>query len=37
LRLADEPGLEEVFRRRIEAQHGWQFDTSWPAHHAALR
>lgn len=30
-RLADEPGLEEVFRRRIEAQHGWQFDTSWPA------
>lgn len=21
--------LEEVFRLRLEAQHGWQFDTSW--------
>jgi hypothetical protein len=22
--------LEESFRLRLEAQHGWQFDTSWP-------
>jgi hypothetical protein len=22
--------LEEAFRLRLEAQHGWQFDTSWP-------
>ena len=22
--------LEEAFRLRIEAQHGWQFDHSWP-------
>ena len=21
--------LEEAFRLRLEAQHGWQFDTSW--------
>ena len=30
--LADwpEPSLETVFRNRIEAQHGWQFDNSWP-------
>jgi len=29
-----ETGIEtglEVFRERIEAQHGWQFDTAWPA------
>jgi hypothetical protein len=36
-RLADEPDLEAVFRQRIEAQHGWQFETSWPAHDEALR
>lgn len=36
-RLADEPGLEAVFRQRIEAQHGWQFDTAWPAHGSAPR
>ena len=23
--------LEEVFRARIEAQHGWQFEHSWPS------
>jgi len=23
--------LEEAFRLRIEAQHGWQFDHSWPS------
>jgi hypothetical protein len=23
--------LESVFRARIEAQHGWQFETSWPS------
>ena len=28
--LAVEPGLETAFRERIEAQHGWQFDTAWP-------
>lgn len=28
--LAAEPDLEVVFRERIEAQHGWQFDTAWP-------
>jgi hypothetical protein len=22
--------LEEAFRIRLEAQHGWQFDHSWP-------
>ena len=26
-----EPELETVFRGRIEAQHGWQFDNSWPS------
>jgi hypothetical protein len=35
--LAAEPGLEAVFRQRIEAQHGWQFDTAWPACPAAQR
>ncbi len=29
--LAAEPGLEAAFRERIEAQHGWQFDTAWPS------
>ncbi len=28
--IAAEPGLEAAFRERIEAQHGWQFDTAWP-------
>jgi hypothetical protein len=28
--LSAEPGLEAAFRQRIEAQHGWQFDTAWP-------
>jgi hypothetical protein len=23
--------LEQAFRLRLEAQHGWQFDTSWPS------
>jgi hypothetical protein len=30
-RLADEPELEAVFRARLEAQHGWRFDTAWPS------
>jgi hypothetical protein len=25
--------LEEAFRLRLEAQHGWQFDHSWPGEH----
>ena len=25
--------VEEAFRGRLEAQHGWQFDHSWPAPH----
>jgi len=25
--------LEQAFRLRLEAQHGWQFDDSWPAAH----
>jgi hypothetical protein len=28
------PGaIEHAFRVRLEAQHGWQFDNSWPAPH----
>jgi len=30
-RLAGQPGLEDVFRERLEAQHGWRFDTAWPS------
>jgi hypothetical protein len=26
-----EANVEEAFRGRIEAQHGWQFDHSWPS------
>ena len=26
-----EPDLEGAFRTRIEAQHGWQFENSWPS------
>ena len=26
-----ERDLEAVFRERIEAQHGWQFDNAWPS------
>jgi hypothetical protein len=25
--------IEEAFRARLEAQHGWQFDNSWPSAH----
>jgi hypothetical protein len=28
--------LEEAFRLRLEAQHGWQFDHSWPGAHERL-
>jgi hypothetical protein len=28
--LAAVPGLEAAFRARVEAQHGWRFDTAWP-------
>jgi hypothetical protein len=34
--LAAESGLEAVFRERLEAQHGWQFDNAWSAQPAAL-
>jgi hypothetical protein len=30
-RLAAGRALEEELRARIEAQHGWQFDHSWPS------
>lgn len=30
-RLAVEPELETKFRERIEAQHGWRFETAWPS------
>ena len=35
--LAAEPGLETAFRQRIEAQHGWCFDTAWPSGGEARR
>lgn len=28
--------IEEAFRARLEAQHGWQFDHSWPGAHERL-
>jgi len=30
------PDLEQAFRMRLEAQHGWQFDTSWPTESETL-
>jgi len=36
-RIAAEPGLEEAFRERVEAQHGWRFDTAWPSGGEARR
>jgi hypothetical protein len=30
------PALEHAFRLRLEAQHGWQFDHSWPTQREAL-
>jgi hypothetical protein len=36
-RLADEPGLEVAFRERMEAQHGWRFETAWPSGGEARR
>ncbi|HEU4646369.1 MAG TPA: hypothetical protein VFS80_12485 [Burkholderiales bacterium] len=36
-RLAAEPELESKFRERIEAQHGWRFDTAWPSGGEARR
>lgn len=35
--LTAEPGLESAFRERIEAQHGWRFDTAWPSGGEARR
>lgn len=35
--LAAEPALEAAFRERIEAQHGWRFDTAWPSGGEARR
>jgi len=35
--LAQEPGLETTFRERLEAQHGWRFDTAWPSGGEARR
>ena len=29
--------LEDAFRERLEAQHGWEFDHSWPAEGEATR
>jgi hypothetical protein len=29
--------LEDVFRLRLEAQHGWQFDHSWPSERETVR
>ena len=29
--------LEDVFRLRLEAQHGWQFDHSWPSEAETVR
>ena len=29
--------LEDVFRVRLEAQHGWQFDHSWPSKRETVR
>ena len=29
--------MEEAFRLRLEAQHGWQFDHSWPSEHETLK
>lgn len=36
-RLAAEPALESIFRARLEAQHGWRFDTAWPSGGEARR
>jgi hypothetical protein len=30
-RFPAESYLEDLFRARIEAQHGWQFESSWPS------
>lgn len=30
-RFPAEPYLEALFRACVEAQHGWQFETSWPS------
>jgi hypothetical protein len=35
--LAAVPGLEAAFRARVEAQHGWRFDTAWPTAEEARR
>ena len=36
-RIAAEPRLEAAFRERVEAQHGWHFDTAWPSGGEARR
>lgn len=36
-RLAGEPELETTFRERVEAQHGWRFETAWPSGGEARR
>jgi len=35
--VAAEPGLEAVFRERLEAHHGWRFNTAWPTGQEARR
>jgi hypothetical protein len=35
--VAAMPGLEAAFRARLEAQHGWHFDTAWPSAREARR
>lgn len=31
------PDLETTFRERVEAQHGWRFETAWPSGREARR
>lgn len=35
--LALVPDLETTFRQRVEAQHGWRFETAWPSGREARR
>lgn len=35
--LARVPDLETTFRQRVEAQHGWRFETAWPSGREARR
>ena len=35
--IAHAPDLETTFRERVEAQHGWRFETAWPSGREARR